>query len=68
MHNMGIGYDELLAATKQLYEWFSLFIHPSVHLSIYLSVCHTFLTVFPSAYHHEIFRVITNARRGQNPT
>ena len=33
-----------LAATKQLYEWFS----PSVH--------HTFLTMFPSSYHHEIFR------------
>ena len=37
-----------LAATKQLYEWFS----PSVRLS----VCHTFLTMFPSSYHHEIFR------------
>ena len=33
-----------LAATKQLYEWFS----PSVR--------HTFLTMFPSSYHHEIFR------------
>ena len=37
-----------LAATKQLYEWFS----PSVRLS----VRHTFLTMFPSSYHHEIFR------------
>ena len=37
-----------LAATKQLYEWSS----PSVRLS----VCHTFLTMFPSSYHHEIFR------------
>ena len=36
-----------LAATKQLYEWFSL----SVHLS-----CHTVFTVFPSWYRHEIFR------------
>ena len=38
-----------LAATKQLYEWFS----PSVRLS----VCHTFLTMFLSTYHHEIFRI-----------
>ena len=37
-----------LAETKQLYEWFS----PSVCLS----VRHTFLTMFPSSYHHEIFR------------
>ena len=40
------------AATKQLYEWSS----PSVRLSVCLSVCHTFLTMFPSSYHHEIFR------------
>ena len=33
-----------LAATKQLYEWY------------FLSVYHTFLTMFPSSYHHEIFR------------
>ena len=37
-----------LAATKQLYEWFSL--------SVCLSVRHTFLTMFPSSYHHDIFR------------
>ena len=37
-----------LAATKQLYKWY----FPSVRLS----VCHTFLTMFPSSYHHEIFR------------
>ena len=37
-----------LAATKQLYEWY----FPSVCLS----VCHTFLTMFSSSYHHEIFR------------
>ena len=29
---------------------------PSVRLSVCLSVCHTFLTMFPSSYHHEIFR------------
>ena len=28
----------------------------SVCLSVYLSVRHTFLTMFPSSYHHEIFR------------
>ena len=33
-----------LAATKQLYEWY------------FLSVCNTFLTMFPLSYHHEIFR------------
>ena len=41
-----------LAETKQLYEWFS----PSVCLSVCPSVRHTFLTMFPSSYHHEIFR------------
>ena len=41
-----------LAATKQLYDWFS----PSVRLSVCLSVRHTFFTMFPSSYHHEIFR------------
>ena len=41
-----------LAATKQLYEWFS----PSVRPSVRLSVRHTFLTMSPSSYHHEIFR------------
>ena len=29
---------------------------PSVRLSVRPSVCHTFLTMFPSSYHHEIFR------------
>ena len=41
-----------LAATKQLYKWY----FPSVRLSVCLSVRHTFLTMFPSSYHHEIFR------------
>ena len=47
---------QFLAATKQLYDWFS----PSVCLSVRPSVCpsvrHTFFTMFPSSYHHEIFR------------
>ena len=37
-----------LAATKQLYEWFSPSVRPSV--------CYTVLTMFPSSYHHKIFR------------
>ena len=41
-----------LAATKQLYKWY----FPSVCLSVCPSVCHTFFTMFPSSYHHEIFR------------
>ena len=41
-----------LAATKQLYDWFS----PSVCPSVCPSVRHTFFTMFPSSYHHEIFR------------
>ena len=45
-------YCMFLAATKQLYEWFS----PSVCPSVRPSVRHTFLTMFPSSYHHEIFR------------
>ena len=47
-----------LAATKQLYEWFSPSVRPSVRLSVCLSeclsVCHTFFTMFLSSYHHEI--------------
>ena len=45
-----------LAATKQLYEWFSPSVRLSVRPSVRPSVCHTFLTMFPSSYHHEIFR------------
>ena len=41
----------ILAATKQLYKWFS----PSVRLS------HHF-TMFPSSYHHEISKSVTNDR------
>ena len=46
-------WPNVLAATKQLYEWFS---QSSVCLSVCPSVRHTFLTMFPSSYHHEIFR------------
>ena len=37
----------ILAATKQLYEWFSPSVYPSVTL---------FFTMFPTLYHHEILR------------
>ena len=45
-----------LAATKQLYEWYFLSVCLSVCPSVCLSVRHTVLTMFPSSYHHEIFR------------
>ena len=34
----------------------------SVRLSVRPSACHTFLTMFPWSYHHEIFWVITSDR------
>ena len=48
--------SRFLAATKQLNEWFSPSVCLSVCLSVRPSVRHTFLTIFPSSYHHEIFR------------
>ena len=45
-----------LAATKQLNKWYFPSVCPSVRLSVCLSVRHTFFTMFPSSYHHEIFR------------
>ena len=48
--------ETFLAATKQLYKWYFPSVCPSVRLSVCPSVCHTFLTMFPSLYHHEIFR------------
>ena len=36
--------------------WMVQSVRPSVRLSVRLSVCHTFLTMFPSSHHHEIFR------------
>ena len=45
--NLGIN-NAFLAATKQLYDWY--------FLCVCLSVRHTFLTMFPSSYHHEILR------------
>ena len=62
--------DHILAATKQLYEWFC----PSVCLFVYLSVCHTLFTMsvclpatpFSLCSHHRIImkfpRVIANDR------
>ena len=51
----GRGYI-FLAATKQLYKWYFPSLRLSVRPSVCLSVCHTFFTMFPSSYHHEIFR------------
>ena len=36
--------------------WMVFSVCLSVCPSVHLSVCHTFLTMFPSSYHHEIFR------------
>ena len=36
--------------------WMVFSVCLSVRLSVCLSVRHTFLTMFPSSYHHEIFR------------
>ena len=44
MHVSLNGLYIFLAATKQLYEWFSPSVRPSV--------CYTFLTMFPSSYDH----------------
>ena len=63
--------------------WMVQSVRPSVCLSVRLSVCHTFLTMFPSSYHHQIFRsyyqwqkwrpckrseVKGQGHRGHNPT
>ena len=45
-----------LAVTKQLYKWYFPSVRPSVCPSVRPSVRHTFLTMFPSSDHHEIFR------------
>ena len=50
------GAQLFLAATKQLYKWYFPSVCPSVRPSVCPSVCHTFFTMFPSSYHHEIFR------------
>ena len=42
-----------LAATKQLYEWYFLFVCPSVRLSVRLSVCPS-VTPFWLCSHHRI--------------
>ena len=40
------------------YEWSFQCVRPSVHLSVCLSVHHTFFTMFPSLYHPEIFELL----------
>ena len=51
-----LNFKQSLAATKQLYKWYFPSVCLSVCPSVRLSVCHTFFTMFPSSYHHEIFR------------
>ena len=51
-----VSVSRFLAATKQLYKWYFPSVCLSVCLSVRPSVRHTFLTMFPSSYHHEIFR------------
>ena len=48
--------EVFLAATKQLYKWYFPSVRLSVCPSVRPSVRHTFLTMFPSSYHHETFR------------
>ena len=55
-HSQYIFSWQFLATTKQLYDWFRPSVCLSVCPSVYPSVCHTFCTMFPSSYHHEIFR------------
>ena len=43
--------------------WLVQSVRPSVRPSVCLSVCHTFFTVFPSSYHHEIFRGYYHGQR-----
>ena len=50
---VGITKALFLAATKQLYEWFSTSLPPSVGPSVTPCSHHCFI---PSLYHHEIFR------------
>ena len=38
------------------YDQAAIWLVQSVRPSVCLSVCHTFFTMFPSSYHHEIFR------------
>ena len=46
-------FSEFLAATKQMVFSVCLSVCLSVCPSVHLSICHTFLTTFPSSYHHE---------------
>ena len=45
-----------LVSCDQAAIWLVQSVHPSVCTSVPPSVCHTFFTMFPSSYHHEIFR------------
>ena len=48
--NFSVTLVAFLAATKQLYDWFSPSVRPSVCLSVRPSVCHTFLAATKQLY------------------
>ena len=49
--NRASGFEQIFKCDQA-----ALWMVQSVRPSVRLSVCHTFLTMFPSSYHHEIFR------------
>ena len=50
------GWSTPVFSCDQAALWMVQSVCLSVRLSVRPSVCHTFLTMFPSSYHHEIFR------------
>ena len=50
------GHSQLIFSCDQAALQMVFSVCPSVRLSVRPSVRHTFLTMFPSLYHHEIFR------------
>ena len=55
-HILSIAVNPFLFSCDQAALWMVQSVCPSVRLSVCLSVRHTFLTMLPSSYHHEIFR------------
>ena len=47
---------EVIFSCDQAAIWQVQYVRLSVRPSVCLSVCHTFFTMFPSSYHHAIFR------------
>ena len=53
---------DLFFSCDQAAFWLVQSFRPSVRLSVCLSVCHTFFTMFPSLY-HEIFRIYYHGQK-----